>query len=153
MSLSLVSDPSVGLSSKASRVLPDYSAGMPPRTLALRAGWICLLIVSLGILAFGVAASFGSDPLLRADGVALTGMGLFGTVITVVPFRRRERWAWVVLWFYPVFWLAHLIGSLPPGQDHVHQVVFILLALAGLLVPAPSFFGKAPAAQMKRVAN
>ena len=59
----------------------------------------------------------------------------------------------MVLWFYPVFWLAHLIGSLPPGQDHVHQVVFILLALAGLLVPAPSFFGKAPAAQMKRVAN
>jgi K+ transporter len=127
---------------------------MPPSTVALRAGWICLLIVSVGILGFGVAtASFSSDPLARADGVALTGMGLFGTVITVVPFRRRERWAWVVLWFYPLFWLAHLLGRLPPGKDHVHQVVFILLSLAGLLVPAGTFLGKESAARMKRVAN
>jgi hypothetical protein len=100
------------------------------------------LIVSLGILGFGIAvASFDRDLLARADGVALTGMGLFGTVITLIPFRRRERWAWAVLWFYPLFWLAHLLGRLPPGKDHVHQVVFILLSLAGLLVPARAFFG------------
>ena len=48
--------------------------------------------------------------------------------------------AWLVLWFYPVFWLAHLLGKLPPGKDHVHQIVFIVLSLAGLLVPSRAFW-------------
>jgi hypothetical protein len=103
---------------------------------------MCLSVVGVGILAFGLAAAcFSSDPLERADGVALTGMGLFGLLVTLIPFRRRERWAWLALWFYPVFWLVHLVGSLPPGKDHVHQIVFIVLSLAGLLLPARAFVG------------
>lgn len=113
---------------------------MPRDTIALRVGWICLFVVGIGIFTFGVAAaSFGEDPLYRADGVALIGLGLFGSLVTLIPFRRRERWAWLVLWFYPAFWLAHLFGHLPPGKDHVHQAVFIVLSLAGLLVPARAF--------------
>lgn len=107
----------------------------------MRVGWICLLLVGLGILGFGLgAACFSSDPLLRADGVALTGFGLFGIVVTLIPFRRGERWAWLLLWFYPVFWLVHLLGTLPPGKDHVHQIVFIALSLAGLLVTGRAFW-------------
>lgn len=98
------------------------------------------MCVGVGVLGFGLgAACFSSDPLLRADGVALTGFGLFGIVLTLIPFRRRERWAWLLLWFYPVFWLVHLLGKLPPGKDHVHQVVFIVLSLAGLLVSGKAF--------------
>jgi hypothetical protein len=74
-------------------------------------------------------------------------------VITLVPFRRKETWAWVVLWFYPVFWLAHLIGRLPPGKDHVHQVVFILLSLVGLLAPARTFLGREARAPRTPVAG
>lgn len=115
---------------------------MSPGTVAVRVGWVCLLVVGVGVLVFGVlAACFGRDPLLRADGVALTGMGLFGVVVTLIPFRRRERWAWLVLWFYPLFWSAHLVGQLPPGKDHVHQVVFIVLSLVGLVVPTRAFWG------------
>jgi len=55
-------------------------------------------------------------------------------LITVIPFRRRERWAWFALWFYPVFWTVHLVARLPPGKDHVHQVAFVALSLAGLLM-------------------
>jgi hypothetical protein len=29
---------------------------------------------------------------------------------------------------------------LPPGQDHIHQIVFIILSLVGLLVPVREFF-------------
>ena len=106
---------------------------------------MCLSVVGVGILGFGLAAALSSrDPLGRADGVALTGMGLFGLLVSVVPFRRRERWAWLVLWFYPVFWLAHLLGRLPPGKDHVHQVLFVVLSLVGLLVPIRAFW-RAPA--------
>ncbi len=109
----------------------------------MRIGWLCLAIVSAGVLGFGlVAVAFPADALTRADGLASIGTGLFGGLITLVPFRRRERWAWWVLWFYPVFWLVHLVARLPPGKDHVHQVVFIVLSAGGLLLPVRSFLTK-----------
>lgn len=67
-------------------------------------------------------------------------MGLFGAVITVTAFRRHELWAYFALWYYPIFWMAHVVGNLPPGRDHVHQVVFIVLSLLGLLLPIRDFF-------------
>jgi hypothetical protein len=107
-------------------------------------GWICLAIVSLGILVFGVVAVLvpmgGDAPLYRANGLASIGLGLFGGLIVVLPYRRAERWAWFALWFYPVFWVAHLVGNLPPGTDHIHQVVFIALSLIGLVTPVSAFF-------------
>lgn len=117
---------------------------MRRENVPLRLGWICLVIVGVGILAFGLVAATvpisDNQPLMRADGLASIGFGLFGVLITVIPFRGRERWAWFTLWFYPAFWAIHLVGRLPPGNDHVHQVVFIVLSLAGLLLPARQFF-------------
>ena len=117
---------------------------MRRETVYLRVGWICLVVVGVAILAFGVIAATvpmpGDEPLMQADGVASIGVGLFGVLITLIPYRRRERWAWFALWFYPAFWLAHLVGRLPPSKDHVHQVVFIVLSLAGLLLPVREFF-------------
>ena len=112
--------------------------------LLMRIGWLCLAAVSLGILAFGIVVALfppdGEAGLYRAGGLASAGLGLFGMFIVLVPFRRRERWAWYVLWFYPVFWTLHLAGNLPPGDDHIHQVVFIALSLIGLLLPGRAFF-------------
>ena len=112
--------------------------------MALRTGWICLAVVNAGILGFGIVVlvvSTGSEgPLYRSIGLASVGLGLFGGLLALVPFRRGERWAWFALWFLPVFWSVHLFGNLPPGEDHVHQVVFIVLSLVGLLLPARAFF-------------
>ncbi|MFC4395132.1 MULTISPECIES: hypothetical protein [Micrococcaceae] len=112
--------------------------------LTVRIGWLCLAAVSLGILVFGMVVALfppdGDAGLYRADGLASAGLGLFGMVIVLVPYRRRERWAWYALWFYPVFWMLHLAGNLPPGNDHIHQVVFIALSLIGLLLPVRAFF-------------
>ena len=89
---------------------------------AMRIGWMCQTLVSAAILAFGIVVVLlpveGGGLLLRADGLALIGVGLFGGLIAIIPFRRRERWAWWALWFYPVFWMVHLVGGLPPGKDH-----------------------------------
>src|SRR5215216_7728541 len=108
--------------------------------------WISLAIIGLAILVFGFIVTLvptSSDPpYLRAIGVASIGMGLFGLPITTIAYRRRERWAWFALWYYPVFWAAHLVGGLPPGKDHVHQVLFIVLSVAGLLLPVREFFGR-----------
>ncbi|GAA3777270.1 hypothetical protein GCM10022240_30830 [Microbacterium kribbense] len=73
---------------------------MRRRSVLLRVGWWCLLVVSVGILGFGaviaIAPPRGADALLyRADGLASVGLGLFGGLLAVIPFRRRERWAWL----------------------------------------------------------
>jgi uncharacterized membrane protein HdeD (DUF308 family) len=106
--------------------------------------WISLAIIGVAILVFGlivaVVPASSDAPYLRAIGVALIGMGLFGVLIATIAYRRRERWAWFALWYYPLFWTAHLLGGLPPGKEHVHQIVFIVLSLAGLLLPVREFF-------------
>jgi uncharacterized membrane protein HdeD (DUF308 family) len=106
--------------------------------------WVLLAITGVAILVFGLIATVwpaSSDRLsLQAVGVASIGMGLFGVMITAMAYRRRERWAWFTLWYYPIFWIAHLLGGLPPGQEHVHQIVFIVLSLVGLLLPVGEFF-------------
>ena len=109
-----------------------------------RLAWIALALIGVAILGFGllvtVLPTSGDALSLRAIGVASIGMGLFGVLITTMAYQRRERWAWFALWYYPLFWTAHLLGGLPPGQEHVHQVVFIVLSLAGLLLPVREFF-------------
>jgi len=116
--------------------------------------WISLAIIGLAILVFGLIVTLvptSSDPpYLRAIGVASIGMGLFGLLITTIAYRRRERWAWFALWYYPLFWTAHLVGGLPPGKDHVHQGVFIVLSLAGLLLPVREFFPRRGARALPR---
>jgi len=112
-------------------------------SLVLRTGWISLAIVGIAILLFGLIVALlpvpDDTPFLRSIGAASVGMGLFGLLITVVAYRRRERWAWFSLWYHPVFWLAHLVGGLPPGNDQIHQFAFIVLSLAGL-IPLREFF-------------
>lgn len=106
--------------------------------------WVSLAITGAAILIFGLIVAVwpgaGDALFLRAIGAASIGMGLFGVLIAAIPYRRRERWAWCALWYYPLFWLAHLLGGLPPGQDHIHQIVFIVLSLASLLLSVSEFF-------------
>jgi uncharacterized membrane protein HdeD (DUF308 family) len=115
-------------------------------SVLFKTGWISLAIIGVTILVFGLIVTTvpaSSDPLyLRAIGVASIGMGLFGLLITTIAYRRRERWAWFALWYYPVFWTAHLVGGLPPGKEHIHQIMFIALSLAGLLLPVRAFFSR-----------
>src|SRR5215213_9057147 len=125
----------------------NLSGPMPQRDSVLfKSGWISLAIIGSAILIFGlivaVVPTSLDPPYMRAIGVASIGMGLFGLLIALIAYRRRERWAWFALWYYPLFWTAHLVGDLPPGKDHVHQVVFIILSLAGLLLPVREFFGR-----------
>jgi hypothetical protein len=106
-----------------------------------------LVVVSVGILVFGIITVLppvvGGNLLILSNGLASIGLGLFGGLIALIPFRRSQVWAWWVLWYYPIFWAVHLVGRLPPGKDHVHQIAFIVLSLVGLLLPARDIFGGA----------
>ena len=106
--------------------------------------WSALALIGVATFGFGLIVTLwpgARDALfLRAIGVAAIGMGFFGVMITLIPYKRRERWAWCTLWYDPLFWLAHLLGGLPPGHDHIHQVVFIVLSLISLLISVRDFF-------------
>jgi len=112
--------------------------------ILFKIAWISLAITGLAILAFGLVitvwAGSSNASFVRAIGVASIGMGLFGVMITVNAYRRGERWAWFTLWYYPVFWIAHFLGGLPPGQDHIHQIILIALSLVSLLISIGEFF-------------
>jgi hypothetical protein len=115
----------------------------------LKISWIALLATGIGILGFGIIvtaypqiAGPTEEELLRAIGVATTGMGIFGVMITLTAYRRREKWTWFTLWYYPIFWTIHLMGGLPPGNDHIHQIAFIVISLLGLLLPVRQFFSR-----------
>ena len=115
----------------------------------LKISWIALLASGVGILGFGIivttypqVAGPAEEGLLQAIGVATTGMGIFGVMIALMAYRRKEKWAWFTLWYYPIFWIIHLAGGLPPGNDHIHQIVFIVISLLGLLLPVRQFFSR-----------
>src|SRR5215208_3877729 len=57
-------------------------------------------------------------------------------------FQKKGKWTWFTLWYYPVFWTIHLVGELPPGNDHIHQIVFIVISLLGLLLPVRQLFSR-----------
>lgn len=114
-------------------------------SLRFRLSWIALLIVAIATSVFGLAVILipsSDEQYLRAIGVASIGMGSFGAMIAMTAFRRRERWAFFSLCYWPIFWTAHLVGNLPPGKDHIHQVLFIALSLLGLLLAFDEFFGR-----------
>src|SRR5205823_8302265 len=70
-------------------------------SLRFRVSCIALLVTGLATLVFGLAVIVGSsdEQYLRAIGGASVGMGLFGAMITVTAFRRRERWGFFFLWY------------------------------------------------------
>lgn len=55
----------------------------------------------------GVVGSAGGDVLARWIGTVLLGANLFTLAIVAGPYRRRERWAWRVLWYWPATFVAH----------------------------------------------
>lgn len=129
---------------KLSKAASGFVTMMKRGSIRFKIAWVSLAITGVAIFIFGLIVIVwpgSSNPsFLRAIGVASIGMGLFGVMITLNAYRRGERWAWFTLWYYPIFWSAHFLGGLPPGQDHIHQIVFIVLSLAGLLIPVNEFF-------------
>ena len=73
---------------------------MRSEDLRFRASWIALLVVGVATLGYGlvvVVLPSSGAAYLRAIGATSIGMGLFGVMITVTAFRRRERWAFYSL--------------------------------------------------------
>ena len=136
-------------------------------TFAERHGWILVAALCGVMIVFGTGAFFSkpdpADPIVgslcctgerfstvdpwvyayagemgRYMGTFMFGMGLFGIVLAAVPLRRRERWAWLVLWYVPVLFAVHgfVLGSFP------FDIAPLVLTASGLLLMARPVLGQ-----------
>jgi hypothetical protein len=129
---------------------------MMERTSSRSRAWILFAIIQLLILlvvssgpdgpvgegsvlqAFTAAETTDADLDSQLLGTVVWGMTIFGLAITLIPFRRGERWAWYVLWYYPVFFVIHIFafGTLVP------DAFFVAITTFGLLGQYRRFFPK-----------
>lgn len=107
--------------------------------IAGRVATIVLVLLSVLMGVIGVSVWFATeDPWDRAANVLVStfaaGMAILGIAIIVTGFRRREWWAWLVLWYYPIFFVIHALtlGTLIPDG------VFAALSVAALLLARPA---------------
>jgi len=119
-------------------------------TRGARVGWIILLVSAiLGSLA-GLTLIFaplsimvepafaaGSVPaILRTLGLTWIFFNVLEVVILFRNFRRREQWAWWVLWLLPVLWICHFLFN--PAT--VHNLVIGVVTALGLVLSYRGFF-------------
>ena len=87
------------------------------------------------------------DFYFRGGGLSDIGVAFFLIAISLCAYRKGERWSWFALWFVPVFFSLWLIVglTLPAEAWAALQpplIVFIILSIAGLLLPFRRFFPK-----------
>lgn len=96
--------------------------------------------------ATGVWARFGFElpPAIAADPASIEyvefishwastgtiGFDLFGLLIAVTAFRRGERWAWLVFWYWPVLFVTHFFVY--ESGFRYAQLVWLTITVAAL---------------------
>jgi hypothetical protein len=88
-----------------------------------------------------VASLYSMD--LAVLGALGAGFGVLAAVVSAIPYRHGERWAWYALWFFPVTIAAvavrMLVDQYSTGYYYagltVVAVVALLLPLRGILRP------------------
>ena len=140
----------------------------PRATFVERNGWVLVGLLAAVILLFGVMAFVGgpgrsapitgsgccnghrfttvapwayryTGEIARYMATYMVGTGLLALALVAVPLRRRERWAWVALWYVPVLFAVHgfALGSFP------FDIAPLALSAAGLLLMVRPVFGRA----------
>ncbi len=71
------------------------------------------------------------------------GFYVFGIAIFLKPYRKGEKWAWYVSWYFPALFIAFIANELV--IVHSNQVLlaiipFLIISLLGLLLPYRKFF-------------
>ena len=87
------------------------------------------------------------DFMTRVNGWSLVLLGVLLSVIVVVPFRRRERWAWWTMWLLPawsavipVFYVvAGTDPAQPPPPPLISGPILAVLCAAILLIGVRDF--------------
>jgi hypothetical protein len=113
-------------------------------------GWMVLAVSAV----FGIVAavlttlpplSWFTNPvitmtysLMGALGVTWVGFNLFALILTLIPSRRGERWAWFTLWMLPLLWLSQFVLA----PDLSYYLVLAIISTVGLILPYRRFFSR-----------
>jgi hypothetical protein len=68
--------------------------------------------------------------------------------IAVTAFRRRERWAWLAFWYWPVLFATHFV-TYESGFRYA-QLVWLTLSVAALLATRRKVWDRPSAAAAAR---
>jgi hypothetical protein len=113
-------------------------------------GWVILSASAvLGIVAalvttfpplyvFSSSLYEGVYPIMGALGTALVGFNILALLISLIPYRRGERWAWLTLWMLPLGWVSQFVFL-----ADVSYLVLAFLTTVGLALPYRRFFSRA----------
>ncbi len=112
---------------------------MTSHRFGIRAATGIFVLMSILSGFFGVSVLFTTDDPFPREANALiatfaAGMAVFGIAITMTGFRRGQWWAWLALWYYPVFFVIHsfAFGTIIPDG------IFAVLTTAALLLARPT---------------
>jgi hypothetical protein len=115
-----------------------------------RFGWMILSASALLGIVAAVVTTFppqyvfssslyeGVYPIMGALGTALVGLNILALLMSLIPYRRGERWAWFTLWMLPVGWVSQFVFL-----ADVSYLVLALLTAVGLVLPYRRFFSRA----------
>jgi hypothetical protein len=110
-------------------------------------GWMILSASALlGIVAavvttfpplyvFSSPAFEGVYPIMGALGTALVVLNVLALVMSLIPYRRGERWAWFTLWMLPLLWVSQFVFA-----PDLTYLMLAALTTVGLLLPYRKFF-------------
>ncbi|WP_277210570.1 hypothetical protein [Isoptericola croceus] len=111
---------------------------------AIAQGITGMTVAEIETLSGPVAALI--NVLVRAGGAQLLVLGIVWCTILAIPFRRGERWAWYVMWTFPLWALGVAVHFLfvdlqpdaPTPPPAISGWVFFALCAAVLLAGRPS---------------
>jgi hypothetical protein len=79
--------------------------------------------------------------LIRILAIFSAGLGAFLAVVSATAYRKREVWAWYLIWVVPVLFLLDAVNDYYAFRYvDVSSVVIALILVAGLLLPYRKFF-------------
>lgn len=113
--------------------------------------WARVAMVAVGVVTLLVGAGSAFEPGNSDDQVLIAtfgaGMGLFAIALALIAFGDRNRLAWAVLWYYPVFFAVHIavFGTWVPDLPLLVIAAAALLASARALLARSSKGPVAPA--------
>ena len=73
-------------------------------------------------------------------GMTLTAFSILGMIVTVIPYRHGERWAWFALWLTPLVYGGIALRMLSDQYDvgYIYVGLFVI-SLIGILIPIRRF--------------
>jgi hypothetical protein len=87
-----------------------------------------------------VASLYAMD--LTLLGITWAAFGLLAAIISVIPYRRGDRWAWYALWLVPITFGGAATRMLIDRYEAGFWVAgYSAVALIGLLIPIPRVLG------------